>query len=67
MTTVLPVAVGTPAYITPEQIQNQQLSPQSDIYSLGLVIFETLTGRRAFVAQNIYGYVSQQLTKDLPM
>ncbi len=60
------IAVGTPAYITPEQIQNQPLSPQSDIYSLGLVIFETLTGKRAFQAQNIYGYVSQQLTKDLP-
>jgi len=60
------VAVGTPAYITPEQIQNQSLSPQSDIYSLGLVIFEALTGKRAFQAQNIYGYVSQQLTKDLP-
>jgi WD40 repeat protein/serine/threonine protein kinase/ABC-type sugar transport system substrate-binding protein len=60
------VAVGTPAYITPEQIQNQPLSPQSDIYSLGLVVFETLTGKRAFQAQNIYGYVSQQLTKDLP-
>mgnify|MGYP001388179267 FL=1 len=60
------VAVGTPAYITPEQIQNQSLSPQSDIYSLGLVIYETLTGKRAFQAQNIYGYVSMQLTRDLP-
>ena len=36
--------MGTPDYIAPEQIRGEELTPQADQYSLGLVLFETLTG-----------------------
>ena len=38
--------IGTPEYMAPEQIRNQPVTPQSDIYSLGVVIYEMLTGQR---------------------
>jgi serine/threonine protein kinase len=41
-------AIGTAAYLSPEQALNQSLSPASDIYSLGLVLLECFTGVRAF-------------------
>ena len=44
------VAVGTPAYMSPEQIQKLPLDGRSDLFALGLVLFECLTGRRAFRA-----------------
>jgi serine/threonine-protein kinase len=40
---------GTPGYITPEQIQGQKPLPSVDLYSLGVVMFEALTGRLPFV------------------
>jgi serine/threonine-protein kinase len=40
--------MGTPAYMSPEQIEGFKLTAASDIYSLGLVIYEMVTGERAF-------------------
>lgn len=39
--------VGTPAYMAPEYIQHGRVSPQMDVFSAGLILFEMLTGRRA--------------------
>src|ERR1041385_2753424 len=40
--------VGTAAYMSPEQIRGQEVGPQTDIWALGIVFFELLTGRRPF-------------------
>ena len=41
-------ALGTPAYLAPEQVEGRDLGPATDIYALGLVLAEALTGRRVF-------------------
>jgi len=42
------VRSGTPAYMSPEQLLGREVSVRSDIYSLGLVVYELVTGKRAF-------------------
>ena len=46
--TAADTVIGTAAYLSPEQVEGGRVSPASDIYSLGLVLLESLTGRREF-------------------
>ena len=45
--------VGTPGYMAPEQLAGEKATRQSDVWSLGLVLFELFTGRPAFEARNL--------------
>src|SRR5580700_10695959 len=44
------IQAGTPAYMAPEQLAGREVTTKSDIYSLGLILYEILTGKRAFEA-----------------
>ena len=59
--------IGTPAYMSPEQHLNKPLNLQTDIYALGVVMFQLLTGRLPFVADNIAGLANQILNGDPPL
>ena len=51
--------VGSPAYMSPEQIREEPLSHQTDIYSLGVVMYQLLTGALPFSAANSLGLMYQ--------
>ena len=53
---------GTPAYMSPEQITGKEVTTKSDIYSLGLVLYEIFTGRRAFEADTINELIRKHKT-----
>jgi predicted Ser/Thr protein kinase len=48
---------GTPAYMAPEQLAGKEVTAQSDLYSLGLVLYEVFTGKRAFTAEALSALV----------
>ncbi|HET8925097.1 MAG TPA: serine/threonine-protein kinase [Candidatus Acidoferrum sp.] len=47
------VRAGTPAYMAPEQLAGREVTAKSDIFSLGLILYEILTGKRAFEASTL--------------
>ncbi|MGQ0545501.1 MAG: protein kinase domain-containing protein [Betaproteobacteria bacterium] len=52
-------AVGSPAYMSPEQVKEQPLDHRTDIYSIGVVMYHLLNGRLPFDAANNYGLIYQ--------
>jgi serine/threonine protein kinase/alpha-tubulin suppressor-like RCC1 family protein len=59
-------AIGTPAYMSPEQIDGTDLDGRSDLYSLGLVGWEMLTGRRPWEGEGLYSVIYKQKREELP-
>lgn len=55
------VIAGTPAYMSPEQVRQQPVDARSDLFSLGAVLYEMLTGRRAFTGATVGEIYSQIL------
>ncbi|WP_459724104.1 protein kinase domain-containing protein [Sideroxyarcus sp. TK5] len=58
--------VGSPAYMSPEQIKEQALSHQTDIYSLGVTMYRLLTGKLPFDAANNYSMIYQIMNIEPP-
>jgi eukaryotic-like serine/threonine-protein kinase len=55
---------GTPVYMSPEQLEGKELTPASDIYSLGLVLYEMVTGLRPFRAESTWAEAMKRLKDD---
>jgi hypothetical protein len=53
--------VGSPAYIAPESITNDAIDRRTDIYSLGVILFEMLTGRLPLESETAQGFLGQHL------
>jgi len=59
--------MGTPAYISPEQAQAQPVNQRSDIYSLGIILYELVTGRVPYVADTPLAVILKHLSDPLPL
>lgn len=57
--------VGTPSYMAPEQLTGEGIGPASDIYSMGLVAFELLTGGKAAAGPTTMTIISKQLSPEI--
>ncbi|MBI3184610.1 MAG: serine/threonine protein kinase [Myxococcales bacterium] len=59
--------LGTPRYMAPEQARGTAASPRSDLYAVGVIAFEMLTGRMPFDAPTFYELVKRQMEHMAPM
>jgi len=58
--------VGTPEYIAPEQLRDRPIDIRADIYALGIIIFEMLTGTVPFTAESTEAVLMKHLLEDTP-
>jgi len=64
--TMAGVIMGTPAYMSPEQIQGDPISPSTDLFSLAAVLYEMLGGRPAFTGRSIGEILASVLKEEPP-
>jgi eukaryotic-like serine/threonine-protein kinase len=58
--------VGTPDYMSPEQLKGERGAAASDIYAVGVVLYEMLCGRTPFDGENVFAVMNQHITLDPP-
>ena len=58
--------VGTPAYMSPEQIQGQKVDRRTDLFSAGVILYQFLTGRKPFHGGGVYTLAKKILHEDPP-
>lgn len=61
------IVVGSLLYIAPEQVQGKAASPHSDIYSLGIVMYELITGEHPFSSSNKASQIAKVLSEPIPL
>jgi serine/threonine protein kinase/tetratricopeptide (TPR) repeat protein len=58
--------VGTPAYMAPEQLEGKEITPATDTYALGIVMFEMLTGKVPFAGGTVISTAMRRLNEQAP-
>lgn len=61
-----PTVLGTPGYLAPEQILARPVSPQTDIYALGIMLYECLVGERPFTDKQAFNVLIKHLKEPMP-